>query len=391
MELDEAAPREQPEQQPDGVDRDVDRRGVAAADERLVQLVADGVEDAERERRRFAARARARAGTRGSRTRSRARTCAGSGPTSRGPVPRLGIDESAKISAAQSDDGQPVRERARVRHRHDARFSRTTEASGWGTPVQIRDGPAAVRGDASAPTRHWPPGWEGGTGGRPESEDLPFAANSNPSRKGGFGDYAGSLPSFVAALVVVPSAAAARVHVRVEGKTHDALRRDRAARQRAGERARRARGRVRSPASSTTTSSRRRSGRTSTRSARYAGAGQTGWVFKVNGKSPPVGADAVSLKDGDTVLWYWAQFGDRRRAEDARARACARAEGLLPRLRGGRQRRRARPRSARCCTSDAARTVQTQGSTQAAVGCVGKHRGLVRATLAGAVRSNALA
>ena len=37
------------------------------------------------------------------------------------------------------------------------------------------------------------------------------------------------------------------------------------------------------------------------------------------------------------------------------------------------------------------RTVQTQGSTQAAVGCVGKHRGLVVATLTGAVRSNALA
>ena len=33
---------------------------------------------------------------------------------------------------------------------------------------------------------------------------------------------------------------------------------------------------------------------------------QTGWVFKVNGKSPPVGADKVVLKDGDTVLWYWA-------------------------------------------------------------------------------------
>jgi hypothetical protein len=34
----------------------------------------------------------------------------------------------------------------------------------------------------------------------------------------------------------------------------------------------------------------------------------TGWVFKVNGVSPPVGADHVTLKDGDTVLWYWATF-----------------------------------------------------------------------------------
>ena len=32
-------------------------------------------------------------------------------------------------------------------------------------------------------------------------------------------------------------------------------------------------------------------------------------MFKVNGVSPPVGADAVTLKDGDHVLWYWATFG----------------------------------------------------------------------------------
>jgi hypothetical protein len=41
----------------------------------------------------------------------------------------------------------------------------------------------------------------------------------------------------------------------------------------------------------------------------YPGAGETGWVFKVNGISPPVGADQVQLKDGDHVLWYFAQFG----------------------------------------------------------------------------------
>lgn len=33
-----------------------------------------------------------------------------------------------------------------------------------------------------------------------------------------------------------------------------------------------------------------------------------GWVFKVNGIVPPVGANSVTLKDGDTVLWYWATF-----------------------------------------------------------------------------------
>ena len=37
-------------------------------------------------------------------------------------------------------------------------------------------------------------------------------------------------------------------------------------------------------------------------------AGSAGWVFKVNGASPPVGADQVTLKDGDEVLWYYATF-----------------------------------------------------------------------------------
>ena len=50
--------------------------------------------------------------------------------------------------------------------------SATAKASGQGKPVRIRHGPAAVRGDASPPKRHWPAGREGGGGGSPESEDL---------------------------------------------------------------------------------------------------------------------------------------------------------------------------------------------------------------------------
>ncbi len=41
---------------------------------------------------------------------------------------------------------------------------------------------------------------------------------------------------------------------------------------------------------------------------RYPAGGSSGWVFKVNGIVPPVGADQVTVKDGDTVLWYWATF-----------------------------------------------------------------------------------
>jgi hypothetical protein len=42
---------------------------------------------------------------------------------------------------------------------------------------------------------------------------------------------------------------------------------------------------------------------------RYGGSASSGWVFKVNDASPPVGADKVTLKDGDRVLWYYADFG----------------------------------------------------------------------------------
>lgn len=118
------------------------------------------------------------------------------------------------------------------------------------------------------------------------------------------------------------------------------------------------------------------------RIGRYAGEGAAGWVFKVNGVSPPVGADQVQLRDGDQVLWYWATFGtaggpptlDLRvdgtgcytvwAVDDAGVRR--RADGAVLHVDG--------------------RRVRTAGGR----GCVGKHRGLVRAYAVGAVRSNAL-
>jgi hypothetical protein len=42
---------------------------------------------------------------------------------------------------------------------------------------------------------------------------------------------------------------------------------------------------------------------------RLAAEGASGWVYKVNGVSPPVGADAYVLEEGDEVLWYHATFG----------------------------------------------------------------------------------
>jgi hypothetical protein len=43
----------------------------------------------------------------------------------------------------------------------------------------------------------------------------------------------------------------------------------------------------------------------------YPGAGTSGWSYKINGVSPPVGADQATLKDGDTVLWYWSTFTEQ--------------------------------------------------------------------------------
>jgi hypothetical protein len=115
---------------------------------------------------------------------------------------------------------------------------------------------------------------------------------------------------------------------------------------------------------------------------RYPAGGSTGWVFKVNGASPPVGADQVELEDGDRVLWYWATFG---------------ATGGPPTLlltRTARNCYRAVAENDQGVDRPANRAVlQVDGRrvrTRAGRGCVGRHTGLVRATMAGAIRSNAI-
>ncbi len=122
---------------------------------------------------------------------------------------------------------------------------------------------------------------------------------------------------------------------------------------------------------------------------RYAAVGQTGWVFKVNGASPPVGADQVRLAAGDTVLWYWAEFGV---AGGPKTLVLSRV-GKAPCYRVLAQDDNGNLAPALGAVLHVGkRTVKTQGANQAAVGCVGPHRGLlVRAMLAGAVRSNAVA
>jgi hypothetical protein len=116
---------------------------------------------------------------------------------------------------------------------------------------------------------------------------------------------------------------------------------------------------------------------------RYGGAGSSGWVFKVNGASPPVGADKVTLKDGDRVLWYYASFSPEG-AGPATLDLRAAGKGCYTVVKQD-------DKGAETPAVGAVLKVDGRSvNTSAGKACPGPHKGLVRATLAGAVRSNAL-
>ena len=116
---------------------------------------------------------------------------------------------------------------------------------------------------------------------------------------------------------------------------------------------------------------------------RYPAAGNGGWVFKVNGASPPVGADQVTLADGDVVLWYWAEFGSTGGPPTLELqRLPAGCYAVTKRADSG-----ARSVAAGAVLHVDGRRVQTNARGR---GCVGRHVGLVKAALVGTVRSNAV-
>ena len=114
---------------------------------------------------------------------------------------------------------------------------------------------------------------------------------------------------------------------------------------------------------------------------RYPAAGSTGWVFKVDNASPPVGADKVTLKDGDTVLWYWADFASGSGPKTLWLGSKAGCYRVAAYDDSGKE----SPAPGAVLHVDG-RTVK--GSFTGT--CIGPHRGLVRATAPGMVRSNAL-
>ncbi len=183
----------------------------------------------------------------------------------------------------------------------------------------------------------------------------------------------------VAAAVLVPSALAVLVHVRVEGKTTTIFG---AAEPRAEATtaldALEAAGRAGEFFYDVKTTS---FGPYVDQIGRYPGSGAVGWVFKVNNVSPPVGADKVTLKPGDAVLWYYADFssGSGPKTLELYSKAgCYRVAAY----------------------DDAGKESPAPGAVLHVDGrslkasftgtCIGPHRGLVRATAPGMVRSNAL-
>jgi hypothetical protein len=114
---------------------------------------------------------------------------------------------------------------------------------------------------------------------------------------------------------------------------------------------------------------------------KYPASGTSGWVFKVNGVSPPVGADKVTLKDGDVVLWYYATFGNSGGPPTLELQRLPANCYVVESVNDTGKRARA-----------ANATLLADGKrfrTKSGRACIGRHTGLVRATAPGAVRSNA--
>ncbi|MBA2462944.1 MAG: DUF4430 domain-containing protein [Actinobacteria bacterium] len=115
---------------------------------------------------------------------------------------------------------------------------------------------------------------------------------------------------------------------------------------------------------------------------KYAAAATSGWVFKVNGVSPQVGADKVVLKAGDVVLWYFATFGEGGGPPTLELQRLPGNCYLVESVNDA----GARTRAAKATLhADGKRFAAKKGRA-----CIGRHVGLVRATAAGAVRSNAV-
>jgi hypothetical protein len=118
----------------------------------------------------------------------------------------------------------------------------------------------------------------------------------------------------------------------------------------------------------------------------YGGSADSGWAYKVDNVSPPVGADKEQLKDGDTVLWYYATFGSNGGPPTLQLTASGKGCYTVAAWDDN-----GKPASVSGVNLNVGskKVVPAKLATST---CVGAHRGLlVRATAIGAIRSNALA
>ena len=252
--------------------------------------------------------------------------------------------------------------------------------------MRVRDGPAAVRGDAPPPNCHWPAGREGGEEREPRVR-RPAALSSTRTPRGR--------------------------RIRASSLTRPRGRRSR----------RRARARRRQPSPRTSRSgSRARPRRSSARRSRHVQAGNALEALEAASlagefyygahdqrRSARTSARSAATRPAARRLGLQGQrrlAAGRRRPGHARGRR--RRALVLGRVRlDGRARRRSSSSGCPAAATRSRRTT-TPGASRAAAGatlrvdgrrvrtdargrgCVGRHAGLVRATLAGAVRSNAV-
>jgi hypothetical protein len=117
----------------------------------------------------------------------------------------------------------------------------------------------------------------------------------------------------------------------------------------------------------------------------YGGTADSGWVFKVNDVSPPVGADQVQLHDGDHVLWYYAAFGPAGGPPTLEVKATAKGCYVASAFDDN-----GKSATVSGFTWHVGSNKTVAGASGTSL-CPGPHPGvLVRATANGAVRSNAV-
>jgi hypothetical protein len=113
---------------------------------------------------------------------------------------------------------------------------------------------------------------------------------------------------------------------------------------------------------------------------KYGATADSGWEYKVDGALGQTSADKAVLKDGDTVVWFWADFSSGSGPKTLQIARSGRCYSVVAQDDNGKA-----SAAAGALVHAGGRTVRANATGRA---CVGRHSGLVWATLTGDVRSN---